>query len=59
MFHGGEAFIVVWDKVRWCRRVGCELGKTGGGGEVAKTTWFSGFRLGVKGMNSGSGFGGG
>ena len=47
MFYGGEAFIVVWDKVRWCRRVGCELGKASGGGEVAKppglvTKWFGG-----------------
>ena len=43
--------------VRW-KRVGGELGRTGGGREVAKTTMVLGFRLGVREMNSGSGLAG-
>ena len=40
MFEGGEALTASWEEVRWRRRVGYELGRTGGGGEVAKTTWY-------------------
>ena len=34
MLDGGEAFNAWWVEVRWCRGVGCELGKQveGGGG---------------------------